>query len=1192
MEEFQDSLAGILEQVAPVGKVAGDVIGRAVSLYQGDLLEGLYDDWILVERERLREKYLHALEYLIGAEKAAGHLQQALEHALQLVKADPYRESIHREVMRLYYALHRPEAALEQYSRCCAILEKELGLAPDDETKGLVLEIAHSSNHAALPYLPPVVRKAPVFESSGPASAALALVGRTGERSELLGYLESILDGNGGAVLLDGEAGVGKTRLVQEAARDMDWLGAQVLWGRTDPLAVAPPFSPLTNALGSGLSPLRGSQLAQVIEPIWIQALKPLIPELARQFPNLPAAPPLAPDQEPARLREAFVQFIHGWGQCCPLVLILEDLQWAGTTTLDLLPALMHRLAHVGVVILGTYRSEDVRQFPQLWERLQAIDRAGLRGRISLARLDEGATSELIRSCLGMGRSAPLFESRLYQETEGNPLFILETLRVLHEEGLLKQDESGMWNTPWDETTSDYAELPLPPGVESVIVRRLSRLDRPLRAVLNLAATLGSDFDFPLLAACSDQETPALLAALRELVKRQFLQETAESFHFSHEKIRQATYQTIEPNERVRLHRQAAAAFEKEHPDQANILAFHLSQGRVWDKAVGAYLAYGKMAAAQYLADAALDSLWKARQHLEEHCPFPQQRILELEFETWESSYPLLKLKGDFDACRQAVASMLELSQSIGMPDYSLKALLQQAAYLHEIASEDERAYETNQKAIDLAREYRLPRFEAQGWSNIGVIRKQQAQNQEAEIAALKALALYRELNGEERMVAEILLRLVFIYRDLGDVSKAQSLAEETLALTQAQDDKLNLAMAHNALAWVARARGEHEQEAQHCQTMYEQMHTIGYLYYEGVALNNLSLAHSAMTDYERGIEAGGKALQVFRRLDHKRGQTIVYLNLSSRYKETGRFEQAEESLENALILAKEMNFLDEEARMHLSYMELLTWGSNFTAAQEHLDRAAEISRQLNYPSLYANVAYRQGELCLARGDFLQAQKFFRQGKQYYQEAGWSDFYHLMESFDAICCLKTGNLDEAVQLSRQAVDGIEGSEMIVSFHHFQIMNAVGQNQSARIALAQAVNQAEKRVRAAPDETCRHNLLEEVPLHKEIMAARAAYGSQKVTVRLPRLGAPTGRPLRDNEWADVTWTVSCLEDEALPNKAERRQRQILRLLEEARAQQAAPTVSDLADALGVSRATIKRDLAALRGSGQEVKTRGG
>ncbi|MFN2303079.1 MAG: AAA family ATPase, partial [Anaerolineales bacterium] len=448
------------------------VLNQAIDLYTGEFLEGFYDDWVFALRERLREEYLQILGNILVLDKKAGHYQNALTYGKRILQEDPLQEEVHRELMCLYMALEQPQAALSQFERCCEVLRNELNTNPSKETIKLYEEIsqrvtATSSFEQQMVLAPSIDTPSELFMQN------LPLIGREEERRIIIDQIDDkLFTGEGCVVQIEGEAGVGKTRLMEEIARDVEWRGAQVLWGRGREKEVSLPFGPLVDAINDAISPLRAEQLCQVVAKPWLQVLKPFLPDLEVMLPQLQSAPALDANQEQNRLLEAIVRFLGEWVKISPLVVILEDLHWFDRDTMDLLPALVSRVSDIGLLLIITYRGEEARMYPPLWEKLQAIDIIGRHTRLFLPRLSASATSELIRRYLGIEREAPIFESRLYQETEGNPLFVLETLRTLYAEGLLIRDIDGDWRTPWDETTLDYAELPLPQEVERVIVRR------------------------------------------------------------------------------------------------------------------------------------------------------------------------------------------------------------------------------------------------------------------------------------------------------------------------------------------------------------------------------------------------------------------------------------------------------------------------------------------------------------------------------------------------------------------------------------------------------------------------------------------------------------------------------------------------------------------------------------------------
>jgi DNA-binding SARP family transcriptional activator len=372
--EFERLAMPHIQETAGAGapEAARADLRQAVQLYRGDLLEGLYDDWLLVERERLHEVYLQALESLARLEQAAGRYPAALEAAPLLSLSDPLRGSARRLVMQLYFCLGRPEAALHQFETYCQVLSAELGVEPEPETMVLAQAIATRTPDAAA-HLPNALASASFLLER---ADAIPLVGRGRERAELLTHLEGLLAGTGGVVLVEGEAGIGKTRLLQELRRDAEWRGAQVLWAQAEERA-GPACGPLLRALADGLTPLRAEQVARLVEAPWLQVLCPLLPTLAAHRPALPPPAPLDPAREQVRLAEAVARLLAAWAQVTPLVVILEDLHQASPDTLDVLALIAPQIRPAGVLIVGSYRGDEVRAQPEVWQRLQALDRSG-----------------------------------------------------------------------------------------------------------------------------------------------------------------------------------------------------------------------------------------------------------------------------------------------------------------------------------------------------------------------------------------------------------------------------------------------------------------------------------------------------------------------------------------------------------------------------------------------------------------------------------------------------------------------------------------------------------------------------------------------------------------------------------------------------------------------------------------------
>jgi len=569
VEQFQSAVSKLKPESSDP-----ELIERALALYRGPFLDGVYHDWALLEQERLRGLYLEALGHLLTHHKRVGDYTAALGVARRLVATEPLHETAHRELMRLYHLLGRDAEAVAQYRRCQEILQQELGVSPAPETEKLYRTLsrrAHPPAAAPEAHLPtPALSPAPSLDEP-------PLVGREAERAALLSRLEAAASGQGGILLLEGEPGVGKSRLAQELVAGARWRNIEVVLPHADE-KTAPAYGLLLGALSPLLTPLRIRQLTRLVEPVHLQALAPLFPPLAETLSVSSPLPELPPPQARERIQQALVALVLGLAQIKPCLWVLEDVQDADAETLSLLPHLLPALKRSRTFVLLTGRSAEMRAAPVVWETLQALDRAGPFPRCTLARLDEDAIGRLVRNLLG-DEDAILTE-HLAHESDGVPLYLVETLKAWRDEGYLLPGESGTWR--W---SGDAPAVPPSHLGEAVIAHRLSRLSPASEQVLASAAVVGAEVDFDLLArVCAlpgrgpdMTETDPYLLATDELLSLGFLGETNIGYRFSHEQVRQAVYRSLPPSQRQRLHRRVALAVEELGPERFELLAHHFA---------------------------------------------------------------------------------------------------------------------------------------------------------------------------------------------------------------------------------------------------------------------------------------------------------------------------------------------------------------------------------------------------------------------------------------------------------------------------------------------------------------------------------------------------------------------------------------------------------------------------------------
>lgn len=1168
---------------APTTATACADLRQAIQLYRGELLEGLYDDWLLMERERLRELHLQALECLTQLEKSAGRYQSALEAALLLAQADPWRSSAQRQVMQLYFCLGRPEAALEQFEAYRRTLNAELGAEPEPETLALAHAIAgHPAN--AVAHLPDA-RLAGASLLLDRAEA-IPLVGRSCERADLLSHLKGIFAGVGGVVLIEGEAGIGKTRLLREVSRDAEWRGAQALWARAEEQA-NPVYGLLLHALANGLSPLRADQIARLVETTWLQVLCPLLPALAARLPTLPPPAPLDPAQEQARLAEAIARLLAAWAQITPVVVILEDLHWASPDTLNMLASVARQIHPVGVLILGSYRGDEARARSSVWDKLQTLDHShGVRARLALARLDAEATGELIRRALGWDKPAPLFEKRLYAETAGNPLFVLETLRALHDGGLLRRDERGEWSTAFDESTRNYEELPLSPVVEHVITLRVAQLACDPRTVLNAAAVLGNHFDFVLLDALGELETPALLAAIGALTRRGLLIESPQDYYFSHDKVREIVYAGLASDERMRLHYHVAQAMQARRSDGNAVLAYHWTQAQMWDKAIDCRQRAAVEASAQHAYGSAVEHLSAALALADAASLTPSAR-----FDLLAAREAALDVLGKRDGQASDLAAMVQHARD----DAPRQMLAQQrrAALLTHLSRFDD-AQSAAHEALALAEQLNDAAGQATALIALGTALNRHSQTVQALPFLRQAIAVCAA-GAKPQFEAQAHYALGDALIGIKEYPTARAEIQTALACYERLNDPVGQAGALGLLAILQMEQGDLSLASENYRRAIEICRAIGYRYEEARTLSNYGNVFYVQNRIPEALRCYDEAIAAFHAMGHPRGEAIVRANMASLYNGIlGDDVTATAHAESALAYFRQANDPIGIAQCLGVLGEIAQRRRDGETARSLLEESVSIALEAGERWIAAQVMASLVDMLLDQRRPETALERLDTANAICQELGFKDLAIGLQTSRGLAFLALGQPESALAATAGAVThlspGVERAYRI-PFAHYQVLTALGRADEARAALDQAHQLLMKLLNGlSPEQQAMSAQC--VPEHRAILTAWQAAQPRRVTVRLARAGAPAGRPLREDEQIEVRWTLATPEDEIGGDQTARRHYRLLRLLREAEEQGAAPTVNDLADALDVSYVTIRRDLAALRQSGQSARTRGG
>jgi predicted ATPase/DNA-binding SARP family transcriptional activator len=596
---------------------------HALALYQGDLLpDDRYAEWTQLPRGALHHRQREARLELAGHRRNGRDYADAIALLTPLLaqSGDPADELVHRELMRLYALAGRRHEALRQYQMCVDALATELDVSPEPETVALYEQIlagdlSPPSTPAQLPWVPPALE---VERSKTSAAASPFLpgdrarppfVGRERELDSLHANLQAVLAGQGRIVFISGEAGQGKTSLIAEFAHRAQAAHPELVAaaGACQSFAgIADPYVPFRDLmamlLGDWQRPWPGgdagaahAQRVQAIAPWTARAVAAYAPDLVDiVVPGflLPQRPDsVRRDLNQGQVFDQLTQLLRVLAQRQPLLLLLDDLHWADIASTNLIFYLARQLVHSAVLIVGAYRPSELSTTEADAHPLVAVvqELTHHRGDIHID-LDAATPPEARHFMDAVLDSEPnrldaSFREAMFQRTNGHPLFTVELLRTLQEQGDLTQDEAGMWTVAPD---LDWGILPA--RVEAVIASRVGRLPQELRQLLAVASVEGENFSAEVVAQIQRMDIRPLLHQLsqeldrrhrlvRELGETNLGPQAVSRFQFRHNLFQQYLYHQLGIAERRHLHGEVAVALQqvggKNVGDLAAVLAHH-----------------------------------------------------------------------------------------------------------------------------------------------------------------------------------------------------------------------------------------------------------------------------------------------------------------------------------------------------------------------------------------------------------------------------------------------------------------------------------------------------------------------------------------------------------------------------------------------------------------------------------------
>jgi tetratricopeptide (TPR) repeat protein len=943
-----------------------------------DLGEAAFEEWLASERDRLHELAIGALLNLMKREEARRATDGVIAAGFRLLGLDPSQEDAHRALMRAYARQGRRSAALRQYQICIDTLQRELQTDPEPETKALYLELLRQPSRpprAAEPVAPSAAERAGL--------APLPLAGRDAELGVLTRDLEYALAGTRRIAAVLGEGGVGKTRLVEEVVAVAVSRGCIALQARAYETERGLPLALWVSALRSA-GVIENRTLIDQLGAEWRDALNPLFPEL----PGRRRRGSVETENQ-LRLFEALSRLIATVAAAQPLVLVLEDLQWADVTSLRLLAFLGRRVRSARAFVVMTARPEEAERPGALTMVLSELQRDERFTEVALSPLTKPDAIRLIESLAPRARRpcAPEVVDRVWRMSEGNPFVIVEALRV---------DGPGGW-------PQSAADLPLPTRVRQLILDRVDRLSSTGRRLAATAAVMGGDFEYPLLRRAAAIRDGEAAEAVEELLRRRVFRQLGEHFDFAHDHIREAVLGTLVGPQRRRLHLAVAAAIEQtrahdlEHHQVA--LAAHYREGKDWLRAVDCLRRASMLTAARGAFREAADLLEQALGLL---ARLPRDdrealgRAVDVRVELWDRVLVLPDFRRGEECLLEALTLATELT------DERRAALVAASLANHDVQARNlGRGRRLAEDALRVAEQLAEDVTAARAANALGLIRYASGDLE----GAIDAFARGIKAAGDDPLtmfsvgvgLCHVHLRgwQGVLLAELGRFDDALRLAHEALDRAESVRNLFSIAFARYALARVLLIRGDNDRALALLELGFEDVETYEIGLVRRMYVVWLTLAYAAVGRADAALQmasqgpplwpmthvararalfaaghiadadaAAMEALAIARRVGEQTHETAALILLAEIHGRPGApLEPARAHCEAALQIAVALGLRAYQVHCHRHLGELFAGAGEDHVAREHLTAALALYREMGMASLTGSTEVILGRL-------------------------------------------------------------------------------------------------------------------------------------------------------------------------------------------------------------------------------------
>jgi predicted ATPase/DNA-binding SARP family transcriptional activator len=875
--------------------LALETLAKAIQLYQGPFLSGFtlpncqeFEGWASQERRGYECRYLEAVLNMIEVYQDYKDYETAITYARRYLEIDNLAEDIHCKLIELYAAKGDNSAAERQFEQLTAILEQELGISPSAKSWSVYQSVLGSRQSViSLPSQALADRSRTKLDTP--------FIGRAEILRQLDRYLSLARQGRSKIILIGGEPGIGKSRLLQQIASQYR-CHATILFSACNPGMQNLPYHPVAEAFRASIE---NHAPGFKVNPLWLAESARLLPEIYTRYPDLPQPLPAKPEEARRRLFEALYQLaVSLSSKFCPVLICLDDLHWADATTKEWLVYLGNRLAFEGLthlMVIATYRNDDEQY--RLSEFRFALYRLGVMDELPLEGLEEDQVCEYLNHLFGSSEDNQALSTRLLQVSGGNPLFLFEVLRILID------NQNVLLRLP------NLDDIPIPKTIQEAIHQRLVSLTSTWRKILEIAAVINRPITNDVIQKATGLSELEILECLEALTTRRLVTEQDGRYQFHHELMRMVIYNELGYDRRRFLHRHCGKILEYLHPEETTLLAWHFEQSGDVGKAADYALRSGEKAYKLYAFPETLDMFSRALSLLKLEAAglsTPEQLSINYrkQIQALSRRGNAFRALGDMRSYQNDFEEEAHIARLLGDSKVQAHVYLREAN-AHRWFCRYVQAQESAEKALQIGRKIGNKLINARARREIGLALRAVGDFSNARQALEEALQGFKEL-GEAGYEIHTLCNLSTLYAYLGDFRSSEQLAASALGCC-------------------------------------EQAHLP---YLRRIALGDLGVALAELGQVQPARECLLVSLEIARQIADRSQEIFCLCYLGWLENHLGRPEAALHYLSEGLTLAERLDSRAEQSRLYINIAEAHRLLQNNRLAKAFAYKALELSNR------------------------------------------------------------------------------------------------------------------------------------------------------------------------------------------------------------------------------------------------------